>query len=134
MCFQRLKDIDETFRNAIDSILKIAKTDGPFWQRLESIVNVHIDEVEQPDNLKAQKKSRKEEDIYLCCLFDIVDALFAQESETILDSSFGAEQKHHAIDRLLRNLKDVAFGGPQWNHGTMPRISKRLQDIKRQIR
>jgi hypothetical protein len=133
MCFQRLKDIDAMFRDAIDSILKIAKEEGPFWQRLEAMVNVHIDQVEQPDNLRAPKKSRKEEDIYLCCLFDIVDALFAEESEAILDSSFGAQQKKHALDRLMRNLKDVALGGPQWNHVTVPRIMKRLEDIKRQI-
>ena len=133
MCFQRLKDIDETYRKAIESILKIAKTEGPFWQRLETMVNIHIDEVEQPDNLKAQKKSRKEEDIYQCCLFDIVEAFFGHECELILDSSFGAEQKRHAMDRLLRSLKDVPLGGPQWNHGTMPRINKRLEDVKKQI-
>jgi hypothetical protein len=133
MCFQKLKDIDATFRNAIDSILKIAKEESPFWQRLEAMINVHIDEVEQPDNLKAQKKPRKEEDIYQCCLFDIVEALFAQESETIHSSSFGSQQKKHALDRLMRNLKDIALGGPQWNHATVPRIMKRLEDIKRQI-
>jgi hypothetical protein len=131
MCFQRLKDIDATYKNAIEAILKIAKEEDPFWQRLEAMVNIHIDEVE--GDLRSLKKSRKEEDIYLCCLFDIVDAVFAQESEMILDSSFGAEQKRHAMDRLLRNLKDVALGGPQWNHVTVPRIQKRLEDVKKQI-
>lgn len=133
MCFQRLKDIDEKYRNTIDKILTTAKAEVPFWQRLEAMVNTHIDEIEVTADLKAQKTSRKEEEIYLCCFFDIIEALFADECESIRGSSFGAEQKRHAMDRLLRNLKDVALGGPQWNHQTTPRIQKRIEDLKKQI-
>lgn len=136
LCFQQLKDTDELYRNTIDQILKTANSELPFREKLDGVVNIHIDAVEQPSadfKVKLKKKSVKEEDIYLCCFFDIVEALFAVESETIVGSSFGPSQKKHAMDRTIRILSEVPLGGPRWNHNTQPRILRRLMDLKRQI-
>ncbi len=137
LCFQQLKDTDELYRNTIDQILKTANEELPFRERLDGVVNTHIDAVEEPSDLKLKlklkKKSVKEEETYLCCFFDIIEALFAVESESIVRSSFGPSQKKHAMDRMTRILNEVPLGGPRWNHNTQPRILRRLMDMKRQI-
>jgi hypothetical protein len=134
MCFQQLKGINELYKKTIDQILEKVNSDLPFREKLDQAVNVHIDNVEDPADMNVQKKkSAKEEDTYLCCFFDIIEGMFANESETIVNSSFGGEQKKHAMDRMIRILNEVPLGGPRWNHNTQPRILRRLMDMKRQV-
>ena len=134
LCFQQLKGINEVYRITIDQILVAVNSEVPFREKLDQVVNIHIDNVEDPSDMNLKKKkSAKEEDTYLCCFFDIIEGLFAVESETIVNSTFGGEQKKHAMDRMIRNLNDVPLGGPRWNHNTQPRILRRLMDMKRQV-
>jgi hypothetical protein len=134
MCFQQLKGINEIYKNTIDQILEKVNSDIPFREKLEQSVNIHIDNIEDPaDTTLIKKKVAKEEDTYLCCFFDVIEGLFAIESETIVNSSFGGEQKRHAMDRMIRILNEVPLGGPRWNHNTQPRILRRLMDMKRQV-
>jgi hypothetical protein len=134
MCFQQLKTVNEIYKITIDQILAAVNSEIPFREKLDQAVNIHIDNVEDPaDTSLIKKKSAKEEDIYLCCFLDIVEGLFAVESESIVRSSFGGEQKKHAMDRMIRILNEVPLGGPRWNHNTQPRILRRLMDMKRQV-
>jgi hypothetical protein len=134
LCFQQLKGINEVYKITIDQILTAVNSEVPFREKLEQVVNIHIDNIEDPSDMNLKKKkSAKEEDTYLCCFFDIIEGLFAAESESIVNSSFGGEQKKHAMDRMIRNLNDVPLGGPRWNHNTQPRILRRLMDMKRQV-
>jgi hypothetical protein len=134
MCFQQLKTVNEIYKITIDQILAAVNSDIPFREKLDQAVNIHIDNVEDPaDTSLIKKKSAKEEDTYLCCFLDIVEGLFAVESESIVRSSFGGEQKKHAMDRMIRILNEVPLGGPRWNHNTQPRILRRLMDMKRQV-
>ncbi len=135
LCFQQLKSINEVYKITIDQILAVVNSEVPFRERLDQVVNIHIDNIEDPSDMNLQKKkSVKEEDTYLCCFFDIIEGLFAVESESIVRSSFGGEQKKHAMDRMTRILDEVPLGGPRWNHNTQPRILRRLMDMKRQVR
>lgn len=135
LCFQQLKGVNDVYKITIDQILALVNSELPFRERLDQVVNVHIDNIEDPSDMNLQKKkSAKEEDTYLCCFFDIIEGLFAAESESIVNSSFGGEQKKHAMDRMIRILDEVPLGGPRWNHNTQPRILRRLMDMKRQVR
>lgn len=134
LCFQQLKSVSEVYKKTIDQIMATTNAEMPFREKLDQVVNIHIDNVEDPADLNLQKKkSAKEEDTYLCCFFDIIEGLFALESESIVSSSFGGEQKKHAMDRMMRILNEVPLGGPRWNHNTQPRILRRLMDMKRQV-
>lgn len=134
MCFQQLKSVNEVYKITVDQILKVVNSEIPFREKLDQAVNVHIDNIEDPADVSLiKKKSAKEEDTYLCCFLDIIEGLFAMESESIVRSSFGGEQKKHAMDRMIRILDEIPLGGPRWNHNTQPRILRRLMDMKRQV-
>lgn len=70
---------------------------------------------------------------YQCCLWDLLEAMFASEAEAIWHGPATTEEKRRALQALSDLLQGLPFSGPTWNEGVRPRIQQTLNEAFHQI-
>jgi hypothetical protein len=131
-CYERLKEASPVFQKAIEEIQTTLQTESEFNERLQKSMEIHRAAREQ-----GKKEPRRhtwiEEDIYLCCLYDILEAAFAQEAETITQSKEPKEVKEKLLDNLGQSIESLKFGSPQYRTGIKPRFEEKISNARKHL-
>jgi hypothetical protein len=73
------------------------------------------------------------EDIYLCCVYDLVEAAFASEVESVLKSTNNSELKTKQLDQLTSVIELLPFKSPQYETTIKPRLEKKITQAKAEL-
>ncbi len=132
-CYQRLKESRRVFQNGFEQMSASAQSESPFKQRLADIISIQGKTVES-GRKEVSNTTWSEEDVFVCCAHDLLQAVFAQEAEKIAaDPSTGKTQKQAGIKALIKDLNRIPYTGPTWNHATKPAIRKQLDEVLKRL-
>jgi hypothetical protein len=131
-CYERLKETDSLYQKGVDQVLTVARSDDAFSKKLDTVLSFNESVIEKSRTVRSSKPWR-EEDVYLCCFFDLLEAMFASESETILKGSTSATEKRKGIEQLEDAVSRIQLSGPKWNQGAQVTIRKNLEEAKKNV-
>jgi hypothetical protein len=132
-CYERLAQSNQEFKNGFESLKSIAAGSDDFTVRLDKILKSNEEITTKGKTLPPQQPWR-EENAYVCCVYDLLESLFAAEQESILASSAESKEKENKLRELLKSLNKVDFGSPQWNGRIKPRIEEELKQNLKKVR
>lgn len=127
ICYARLKETRPVFQEGFDQMQAEAVSLRSVQDRLPMITEIHMETIAE-SRKEPSKTTWNEEDIFVCCAFDLLHGLFAKESERIAaDSQANKSDKQKKLRQLLQLLDNMPFTGPSWGQGTKPAIRKQLE-------
>ncbi len=132
-CYERLSQSNQEFRNGFESLKTIATSSDAFADRLDKILKSN-EEISRKGKALPPQQPWREENAYVCCVYDLLESLFAAEEESIVNSSAENKEKGNKLNQLLKNLNKVDFGSPQWNGRIKPRIEEELKQNLAKVR
>jgi hypothetical protein len=132
-CYERLAQSNQEFKNGFESLKTIAATSDPFADRLDKILKTS-EEISKKGKALPPQQPWREENAYVCCVYDLLESVFAAEEESILNSSAEKKEKQNKLNQLLKALNKVDFGSPQWNGRIKPRIEEELKQNLAKVR
>jgi len=131
-CYERLKEASPVYQKAVAEIQTTLGSGSDFNERLQKSMEIHRAAREQ-----GKKEPRRhtwiEEDIYLCCLYDVLEAAIANEAETIIQSKDSKEVKEKRLDGLGQSIESLTFGSPQYRTGIKPRFQEKVLDARKRL-
>jgi hypothetical protein len=131
-CYERLKEMLPVYQKGISRIRAEMESGRPFHQRLDKLLSLHDSILETGQGQKTSH-SWIEEDVYLCCLYDMLEAMYAMEAEKILRSDGLTAQKKKNLEELSRSIEDLPFGSPQYRTGIRPRLESVISSCVKQL-
>lgn len=132
-CYERLGQSNKEFRDGFESLKTIAASSDAFADRLDKILKSH-EEISRKGKALPPLQPWREENAYVCCVYDLLESVFAAEEENILISSAESKDKRNKLNQMFKTLNKVDFGNPQWNGRIKPRIEEELKQNLAKVR
>jgi hypothetical protein len=132
-CYERLAQSNQEFKNGFESLKTIAASSDAFADRLDKILKSN-EEISRKGKALSPQQPWREENAYVCCVYDLLESVFAAEEESILNNPAENKEKQNKLNQLLKALKKVDFGSPQWNGRIKPRIEEELKQNLAKVR
>jgi len=124
-CYEKLPRVSAIYRDGFKQLQEIAEGSGPYPERFSKLVKAH--EAIIAKGMDAPSGPLMEQDVYLCCVYDLLNAWLAKEAQAAKASSGSDEEKKKALDALWAPVDHLGWSGPQWNEIEKPRLKRRLQ-------
>ncbi|MEW6364888.1 MAG: hypothetical protein AB1714_09640 [Acidobacteriota bacterium] len=128
-CHEDLKQTNAAYQQGFAALRALADSDSPFDERLHRFMKSHEATLAAAQT-QPQRQTWVEEDVYLCCVWDLLQSMFAAEAQSIAGSSRTVAEKRGALDELSKRVDKLPFGSPLWRDGPRARIQKRLADAR----
>ena len=132
-CYTRLEQTLPVFQKGLYDIRARMESNQIFEERLRAVLKIHARVLRESANQESQQ-SWNEEDIYLCCLYDMLESMYAAEANRIASGTGAAEERKKSLTQLSSTIPKLPFGSPQYREGIRPRferaISNNLELIK----
>lgn len=122
-CYERLKQTLPVYQEGISGIRRVMESNQSFAARLQKVVKANAAVVKSA-RTQASPHSWNEDDIYLCCLYDMLEAMYAAESARIATGPGSAVEKRKQLAALASSIDRLPFGSPQFREGIRPRLEK----------
>lgn len=132
-CYEGLRRMNVLFQKGFEAMLSVAQTPLPFPTRLRNVMTLHEDILKRAEEQRLPDLEVEGGTFYDCCLFDLLEAMFASEAEAILHGQAEAEEKRRALQALSDLLQGLPFGGPTWREVIKPGIQRTLNEALSQI-
>lgn len=130
-CYERLQKADEVYRETIEEIRQVMVSTAPFEERLSECLRSHNEMLEEThQNLDSEFP---EEDIYLCCLYDMLEAMYAAEAKSIAGSELEKQARLDQLDALQQSIRQLPFGSPQFREGIRPRLERQVRQVEEEL-
>lgn len=126
-CYERLKQTLPVYQEGISAIRLVMESNKPFSARLQKVVKANA-AVLKSAQTQASPHSWNEDDIYLCCLYDMLEAMYAAESARIATGPGSADEKRKQLAALASSIDKLPFGSPQFREGIRPRLEKAVSN------
>src|SRR5262245_51434803 len=123
-CYQKLSKMRPVYREGVDRIRQLLEGSGSIADRFDAAIEAHR-EIRTRAKSEPPIKDFVEEDFYLCCVYDMLQAAVGAEVESILNSGDGKKKR---LDEVMTAIKALPFGSPQYKTGILPRMEKQVQD------
>jgi hypothetical protein len=118
-CYESIKTARPPYRDAVAQMRSAIESQAPFQEKLNKVLALH------QQALKSQTDSEAEFqqiDVFLCCLYDMLQALYADEAEKILASNADKNQKKTELDALAKSIDGLSFDSPQYRNVIRPNL------------
>src|SRR5262245_31757025 len=115
-CYESIKTARAPYRDAVAQMRSAIESQAPFQEKLNKVIMLH------QQALKAREDSESEFqqiDVFLCCLYDMLQALYADEAEKILTSK---ADKKTELDALAKSIEGLPFDSPQYRNVIRPKL------------
>jgi hypothetical protein len=131
-CYDRLKQTLPVYQDGIAEIRNEMESNHPFEQRLQNVLTLHASNL-QAAQTRESAHTWNEEDIYLCCLYDMLEAMYANEAEQIAGGSGTLDEKRKNLSHLAESITRLPFGSPQYRTAIRPRLENAIAQVSRQL-
>jgi hypothetical protein len=126
-CFDRLKETLPVYQKGIADIRSAMESNNLFEERLRKVLRLHAALLQAAQN-EESPQSWNEEDVYLCVLYDMFEAMYASEADRIAAGSGLPQQKASNLYSLSGTIARLPFGSPQYVSTIRPRLQKIVSD------
>jgi hypothetical protein len=116
-CYERIKTTRPHYRDAVAQMRSVIESQAQFQDKLNKVLALHQQVLKAKSDSEAEFQ---EMDVFLCCLYDMLQALYADECEKILASN--ADDKKQQLDAVAKSLDELPFGSPQYRTGIRPKL------------
>lgn len=118
-CYESIKTARAPYRDAVAQMRSVIESQVQFEEKLNKVLALHQQVLKSKGDSEAEFQ---DVDVFLCCLYDMLQAFYADESEKILASDAGSNQKKEQLNALMKSIEGLPFGGPQYRTGIRPRL------------
>jgi hypothetical protein len=126
-CYRRLEQTLPVFQKGISDIRTRMESNQIFDERLRAVLKIHARVLRESTNQESQH-SWNEEDIYLCCLYDMLESMYAAEANRIASGTGAAEERRKSLRQLSSTIPKLPFGSPQYSEGIRPRFERAVSN------
>lgn len=132
-CYEKLAGLGDTHRQGFAELAAVAREELPLSERLSRLLALHADVLRRGSE-EPVRRGPSAEDIYLCCVYDLLAALFAEETRSILASGQPPGDQRARLSAVLDALQAIPWQGPLWNEVEKPKIQRRVSEALRGLR
>jgi hypothetical protein len=126
-CHKDLKKLIPTYRDGFSRLVALASGTAPYEERFTQVAREH-EKIIEAGRASPPSGPLMEEDIYLVCMYDLLNAMVGTEAERIGRSGLPVEQKKQQLEALTRPIDALTWSGPIWESVEKPRLKKRVTD------
>lgn len=118
-CYESIKTTHAPYRDAVAQMRSVIESQAQFEQKLNKVLELH----QQVLKSKSDDESEFQDmDVFLCCLYDMLQALYADESQKILASNADSDQKKEQLAAVAKSIDGLPFGSPLYRTGIRPKL------------
>jgi hypothetical protein len=131
-CYERMPQTRKFLQDGLSQARSILESEEPFQKRLDEAMKIN-QETLQRATVEPPVQTWLEQDVYLCCLYDMLEAAFAAEADRIIATKADASKKKEDLQALLKSIEGLGPGSPQYRSGIKPRLVKTVQNALKKI-
>ncbi|MCI0412821.1 hypothetical protein L0222_08485 [bacterium] len=135
-CYDRLVQTLSLYQKGIADIRLAMESNNSFGERLRKVLRLHAMNLQATDP-EESSDSWNDEDVYLCCLYDMLEAMYNAEAERIAGAAGSHHDKRKNLDDLRASIARLPFGSSQYRNSIRPRLEKsvweRMRNVERSL-
>ena len=116
-CYESIKTARAHYRDAVAQMRSVIESQAQFQEKLNKVLALHQQVLKSKSDSEAEFQDM---DVFLCCMYDMLQALYADESEKILASN--ADDKKQQLDAVAKSIDGLPFGSPQYRTVIRPKL------------
>jgi hypothetical protein len=116
-CYESIKTARAHYRDAVAQMRSVIESQAQFQEKLNKMIALHQQVLKSKSDSEAEFQDM---DVILCCMYDKLQALYADESEKILASN--ADDKKQQLDVVGKSIDALPFGSPQYRNVIRPKL------------
>lgn len=132
-CYERLSQTQSVYQDAVRKIREALESDRDFSARMKSAMALNKKTIEQSQTLP-HLQPWIEEDVYLCCLYDMLESVVSAETTEIVSGKDNPKQKEARLKAVLDDIASLPFGSPQYRTGIRPRLEKPVKNAMKKLK
>lgn len=129
-CYDKIQSTRAPYREAVAQMKSTIESQSSFQEKFDRVLALHQQALQSKGDSEAEFQQI---DVFLCCIYDMLQALYADESEKIVASSNAADQKKTEINELMKSIGQLPFGGPQYRTGIKPRLERIVKNAQKKL-
>ena len=131
-CYDRLALGLPLYQKGVADIRFAMESNNSFEQRMRKVLRLHAMNLQAAET--EESSDSWNEDVYLCCLYDMLDSMYNAEAERIAVAAGGHGEKLRNLEELKASIARLPFGSPEYRNNIRPRLEravfKRIQSIE----
>jgi hypothetical protein len=126
-CHKDLPKLSPPYRDGFARLVSLASGAAAYEERFAQVAQEH-EKIIEAGQASPPSGPLMEEDIYLVCLYDLLNAIVGTEVERLSGSGLAGDQKKRQLEALTRPIDALTWSGPIWENVEKPRLKKRVTD------
>ncbi len=131
-CYDRLGQTLNVYQKGIADIRLAMESNNSFEQRLRKVLRLHAMSLQAVEP-EETSDSWNEEDVYLCCLYDMLESMYNAEAERIASGAVSYEEKRKNLDDLKISIARLPFGSSQYRNNIRPRLERAVLERSKSL-
>jgi hypothetical protein len=131
-CLDRLKETLPIYQKGIADIRTAMESNNLFEERFRKVLRLHAALLQAAQN-EESPQSWNEEDVYLCVLYDMFQAMYAAEADRIAGAAGSSQEKARNLHLLSGTIARLPFGDQQYIARVRPRLQKIVSDVTKRF-
>jgi hypothetical protein len=93
-----------------------------------------VNEAVQEGQTQKSPHSWNEDDVFRCCFYDMLEAMYAAEAGKIATGQGTVAEKRKGLDALGASIAKLPFGSPQYDSSIRPRLEKAVSSYRKDLK
>jgi hypothetical protein len=125
VCYKRLKEALPVYQKGIADIQLEMNSKSPFDLRLRKVLRLHARTLQEALDQETSS-SWNEEEVYLCCLYDMLEAFYIFEADRIAHSAGSSDEIRRSLNELFASIPKLPFGSSHYQSIIRPRLERAI--------
>ena len=122
-CYERLAQTLPLCQKGIADIRLAMESNNTFEERLRKVLRLHAMNLQAAET-EESTDSWNEEDVYLCCLYDMLESMYNAEAERIAAGAGAYQEKRKNLEDLRSSIARLPFGSSEYRNRVRPRLER----------
>jgi hypothetical protein len=130
-CYESIKTARAPYRDGVAQIRSVIESQAQFQEKLNKVLELHQQVLKSKSDDEAEFQDM---DVFLCCLYDMLQALYADESEKILASNGDANHKKEQLAVLSKSIETLPFGSITYRTAIRPKLEGIVTSAQKKLK
>jgi hypothetical protein len=130
-CYESIKTARAHYRDAVAQMRSVIESQAQFQEKLNKMLELH----QQVLKSKSDSESEFQDmDVFLCCMYDMLQALYADESKKILASNADNNEKKEQLAVLSKSIATLPFESITYRTAIRPKLEGILTSAQKKLK
>lgn len=130
-CYESIKTARAHYRDAVAQMRSVIESQAQFQEKLNKMLELH----QQVLKSKSDSESEFQDmDVFLCCMYDMLQALYADESKNILASNADNNEKKEQLAALSKSIETLPFGSITYRTAIRPKLEGIVTSAQKKLK